>query len=152
MPRGRAWDRFKRIVRIFEVIVLLAVAAWSQNVSSSISGTVVDQSGAVLAEAMVQVVDASNGFERIGMSNEQGFFSFPDLRSGSFALTIHTPGFKKYQQRGIVIKSGEQRSIRQLKLQVGETSESVTVTAESTRVELGSSERPQGSQLRATEF
>ncbi|MBM3761267.1 MAG: carboxypeptidase regulatory-like domain-containing protein [Acidobacteria bacterium] len=128
-------------MRTFGVMVLFALHAWSQNVSSAISGTVVDQTGASLGGAAVKVVDGATGFERDGTSNERGFFSFPDLRTGSFTLTVNAPGFKKYQQRGIEIVTGEQRSMGQIRLQVGETSESVTVTAESTRVELGSSER-----------
>ena len=128
-------------MRIYGVMLLLATCAWSQNVSSSISGTIVDQTGAALAGAIIQVVDAGNGFERSGVSNEQGFFNFPDLRTGSFTLSVNTPGFKKYQQRGIEIVTGEQRSMGQIRLQVGETSESVTVTAEASRVELGSSEK-----------
>ncbi len=128
-------------MRICGVMLLTAMYVWSQNISSSISATVVDQSGAVLAGAMIQVVDGANGFERSGASNEKGFFSFPDLKPGGYALSVNAQGFKKYQQRGIELVSGEQRSLGQLKLQVGETSESVTVTAESTRVELGSSEK-----------
>lgn len=115
--------------------------AWSQNVSSAISGTVVDQTGASLGGALVKVVDGATGFERNGTSNERGFVSFTDLRTGSFTLTVNAPGFKKYQQRGIEIVTGKQRSMGQIRLQVGETSKSVTVTAESTCVELGSSER-----------
>jgi hypothetical protein len=128
-------------MRIYGVMLLITFGLWGQNVSSSISGTVVDQTGAVLAGAIVQVVDTGNGFERSSVSNESGFFNFPDLRTGKFTLSIHTPGFKKYQQSGIEIVTGEQRSLGQIWLQVGETSDSVTVTAEAARVELGSSEK-----------
>ncbi len=128
-------------MRIYGVMLLLTISACAQNVSSSISGTIVDATGAALAGAAVHVVDAGNGFERSTVSNDQGFFNFPDLRSGSFTLSVNHAGFKRYQQRAIDLVTGEQRSMGQIRLQIGETSDSVTVTAESTRVELGSSER-----------
>ena len=68
------------------------------------------------------------------LDQRPGVCSFPDLRTGSYLLTINTPGFKNYHQRDVDLVTGAQWSMGQIRLQVGETSESVTVTAESTRV------------------
>jgi hypothetical protein len=122
-------------------LLLFCASVSAQNISSSLSGTVVDQTGAVLAGAILDVVDAANGFSRNGITNESGFFSLPDLRPGVYSVTINTPGFKKYQQNLIELTSGQQRSLGTIRLSVGDTAESVTITAEAAVVQLGSSER-----------
>jgi hypothetical protein len=101
----------------------------------------VDPTGAVLAGASIQATGVANGFERSLVSNDKGFFNFPDLQPGAYSLRVVLAGFKNYQQRNIEIVSGEQRSLGTLRLQVGDTAESITVEAEGTRVELGSSEK-----------
>ncbi len=122
-------------------VVFLAALLRAQNISSSISGTIVDQSGAVLAGAVIQVVESQTGFQREIISNDRGFFNFPDLKPGAYAIKIQTPGFKKYEQQDLELVSGAQRNLGKIRLAVGETTESVTVTAENAPVQLGSSER-----------
>lgn len=123
------------------VIALAAATAFSQNISCSLSGTISDPSAAVLAGAIVEVTESQTGFQREVVSNERGFFNFPDLKPGLYSIRINVPGFKRYQQEGMQISSGEQRSLGTIRLTIGETSESVTVSAESAPVQLGSSER-----------
>lgn len=100
-----------------------------------------DATGAILAGAAIKVVGTQTGFETNSISNESGFFNFPDLKPGTYNLVISAQGFKNYRQQSIEVSSGEQRSLGSLKLTVGETADSITVTAESARVELGSSDK-----------
>ena len=140
--------------------VLFCCEALAQNVSGSLSGTVRDSASAVVPGALVTATDERTGFVRSSKSNESGFFSFPDLTAGTFSLTVATPGFKKYEQTGIALSSGEQRSLGEIVLAVGDVTESVTVTAESAPVQLGSSEKAgvlvaediQGMALRGRDF
>lgn len=112
----------------------------AQNVSGSISGTVNDGLRAAIAGADIKLTNAQ-GFVRTTKSNTSGFFSFPDLTAATFTLSINAPGFKTYLQRDIEVGSGAQRSLGVITLQVGEVTESVTVTAEAATVQLGSSEK-----------
>ena len=74
-------------------------------------------------------------------TNHEGFFSFPDLTPATFTIAVEAPGFKIYKQTGILINADEQRSLGQIKLQVGQVSESVTITAEAVTVNTANGER-----------
>ena len=123
------------------VFLLAASAGFGQNVSGSLSGTVQDTLQAVLPGVPVTLTDEQTGFPRTTQSNASGFFSFPDLTAATYTLSVVAPGFKRYEQKGIALNSGDQRSLGAIVLTVGEVTESVTVTAEAAPVQLGSSEK-----------
>ena len=108
----------------------------AQNTSCALSGTVQDAAGAVVPDAVVTLTGEGNVFVRTVKSNSGGFFSFPDLTPATFTLSIVAPGFKTYRQTSIAIYAAEQRSLGQIKLEVGQITESVTVAAEATSVDL----------------
>jgi hypothetical protein len=113
----------------------------AQNVSCSLSGTVQDSGGAVIAGVTVRLTGEGNGFVRRATTTGDGFFSFPDLTAATFTLEIEASGFKKYRQTGIAMGSGEQRSLGQIHLDIGAVSEQVTVSAEAVSVNLVSGEK-----------
>jgi hypothetical protein len=121
--------------------LLCSVAASAQNISASLSGTVHDESGAAFAAADVKLSNDSTAFVRTTKSNQEGFFSFPELTPGTYSLEVSSSGFKQFHQEGIELNSGDVRSVGEIKLTVGAVTESVTVTAEATSVVMGSSER-----------
>ena len=116
-------------------------AAMAQNISGGLSGTVVDSLKAPFAGTTVKATNEQTGFVRTTSTNLEGFFAFPDLTPGEYRIDISAPGFKEYVQSGIAIGSGETRALGIVTLQIGETTESVTVTAEAAPVQLGSTER-----------
>lgn len=122
-------------------LVLLAAPLCAQNISSGVSGTVVDGTGAVIAGAEIRVMKTESELARATRSNETGYFSIPDLLPGEYTLSVDQAGFKRLTQRSLRLNSGEQRSLGRLVLQVGETSETVTVEASAAAVQLGSSEK-----------
>jgi hypothetical protein len=129
-----------RLLRLTVAGLLIGSAAIGQNISGSLSGTVQDGTGAVLAGADVKLT-SSQGFVRTGKTNAAGFFSFPDLIPSKFSLSISAPGFKQYQQRNIELTSSQDRSLGAITLQLGEVSDTVIVTAEVAQVELGSADK-----------
>ncbi|MDP2999481.1 MAG: carboxypeptidase regulatory-like domain-containing protein [Bryobacterales bacterium] len=131
----------KQTVAKAVLFVLAASAGFGQNVSGSLSGTVQDTLQAVLPGVPVLLTDEQTGFLRTTRSNASGFFSFPDLTAATYTLSVAAPGFKRYQQNGIALNSGDQRSLGAIVMTVGEVTESVTVTAEAAPVQLGSSEK-----------
>ena len=98
----------------------------AQNVSSSLSGFVQDKSGAAFPGVEIKVTGQGTGFVRTTRANHEGFFSFPDLTSASYILTIESPGFKRYTQTGIDLGSSEQRSLGAIRLEIGELAESIS--------------------------
>lgn len=113
----------------------------AQNISAGLSGTIVDSQNATIAGARITARNAETGFQRNTRSNESGYFAFPDLTPGAYALNIQADGFKKHTQDGISLNSGEQRTVGRIQLDIGATTDTVTVTAEATSIQLGSSEK-----------
>jgi hypothetical protein len=128
-------------MRLVALSLLLSALSFGQNVSSGISGTVQDPSGSVVAGAKVTLTGENNGFVRTATTTHEGFFSFPELTAATFTISVEAPGFKVYKQTGILINADEQRSLGQLKLQVGQVSDSVTITADAVAVNLSNGER-----------
>lgn len=123
------------------MLVAACLPTAAQNISASLSGTITDSLGAVFPGLEVKAASAQTGFTRATVTNAEGFFSFPDLRPSTYTLAISAPGFKKYTQSEIVLNSGDQRSLGTISLALGDTAESVTVTAEASPIQLGSGER-----------
>lgn len=109
------------------VFLLAASAGFGQNVSGSLSGTVQDTLQAVLPKVPVTLTDEQTGFPRTTRSNASGFFSFPDLTAATCTLSVAAPGFKRYEQKGIALNSGDQRSLGAIVLTVGEVIESMAL-------------------------
>jgi hypothetical protein len=129
-------------MRLLCAAVLLAVStASAQNVSCLLSGTLQDSSHAVIPGAEVKVVSELTGFVRLTRTNAEGFFSLPDLTPSTFTIAIAAAGFKTHTQSGVTARSGEQRSLGLIEMQVGAVGESVEVTAEVAAVMTASGER-----------
>jgi hypothetical protein len=121
--------------------LLLPAYLLAQNTSCALSGTVVDSAGSVIPNVKVVLTGEGNGFVMAANTTHEGFFSFPDLTPATFTLSVEAPGFKAYKQTGILIHAAEQRSLGQIRLQVGQVSESITITAEAVTVNTSNGER-----------
>jgi hypothetical protein len=123
------------------MLLVFSALLSAQNTSCGLSGTVLDPGGAAIPGVKVTLTGEGNGFVRTVTTTSAGFFAFPDLTAATFTLSIEAAGFKTYRQTGIAIDSGEERSAGEIRLQLGQVSESVTVTAEAAAVNLVTGER-----------
>lgn len=113
------------------VIVLLlagAPAAFAQSIYANLSGTVTDSTGAVVSGAKVTVTNAGTNVARQFTSNNAGFFSATELPVGTYNVSAEAKGFKKWQGKGIVLNSSDNKTVS-IDLQIGTESEVVEVTA-----------------------
>jgi hypothetical protein len=118
------------------VVMLGSVVARSQEVSGSISGTVVDPSGASVNGAEVTVTNTDRGVvQRHVTTNKTGFYSAPSLPLGNYTVTIGAKGFKNASVTGLVLNANDQLKVDQ-KLAVGAASETVTITANQAPINL----------------
>jgi len=83
--------------------------------SGSISGTVVDQSGAVVTGARVRLTGEDQSLQQEVLSGDDGQFSFANVAPGPFQLTISAAGFATQTYPGI-LRSGEFRIVPQIAL------------------------------------
>ncbi|MCL4401237.1 MAG: carboxypeptidase regulatory-like domain-containing protein, partial [Acidobacteria bacterium] len=122
------------------ILMLMPAFLPAQNISASLSGVIEDSAGARVPAVEVTLT-SQQGFVRTMKTNAEGYFSFPDLTPGMYALTATVPGFRKHIQPDIELSSSLVRMLPAIRLQVGEIAESVTVTADAAPVQLGSSDR-----------
>ncbi|MDR3701914.1 MAG: carboxypeptidase-like regulatory domain-containing protein [Candidatus Sulfopaludibacter sp.] len=123
---------------------------FGQTVSSQLQGTVTDPANAVVPGATVTATSDDTGTTRTVATDTLGVFRFLDLAPGTYSVSVHATGFKGFTQNGIVLVANETRQIGKLELSIGNTSETVTVTAEAASIQLASSEKAEaieGSQL-----
>jgi len=110
------------------LMCLLALTAFGQQTTGSLTGTVTDPSGAVVPGATVKAVNNATGAERSGESNSAGTFDIQALQPGIYTLSVDAKGFKRAVSRDIVISVSTTAQVN-IPLEVGSASETVTVTA-----------------------
>lgn len=114
----------------FILCFLLSASIFAQVPVGTISGTVVDESGAVLPNAVVTIRNKATGAERKVSSNQEGTFSAASLPAGNYELNIQIKGFRTLQQE-VIVSTGTVSTL-ELKMQVGQTTEIVNVEASNT--------------------
>jgi len=112
------------------VFLLLSAALCLAQVSTgSLSGTVTDASGAVVAGATVTATHVSTGRALQTMSTEAGLYAFPNLDVGAYTITVEKAGFKRLS-RGNVVIAISTRAALDIALEIGDVAQVVEVTAE----------------------
>lgn len=128
-----------RIVSLFLLTVLLcATALVAQDITGSISGTVTDASGAGVPGAKVTVTSIDrNQVVRTTATDGSGNYGAPLLPVGNYSVTVEAKGFKKTTQKDITLNVNDKLTAN-VKLEVGDVQQEVTVEAAPVAVELQS--------------
>jgi hypothetical protein len=93
--RGQAkMKNLLKIVAVLGVALLLSVAALGQAISGDMNGTVKDQSGAVVANATVDITNLATGFKQTTKANTSGEYHFVNLPAGHYSVQGSAPGLK----------------------------------------------------------
>src|SRR5271167_52384 len=119
----------RRIVCGIILATAMTTGAFAQSYLGGVRGLVQDPGKATIATAKVTLTNQGTNVARSELSNGLGEFVFSQVDPGTYSLTAESPGFKKVEQKGIVIGTQEFLTI-DLKLEVGAVSESVQVTEE----------------------
>jgi hypothetical protein len=110
-------------------VLLVPVGAWAQNaVTGGLAGSVTDPSGAVVANAKVSVKNKATGESQETSSGSTGAFNVPLLKPGTYTVNVSESGFRSVNEDAEV-QLGQTTSIN-IKLQIGNTSETVEVTGQ----------------------
>src|SRR5437867_11860315 len=115
------------------VLGLTAGNVWAQA-TAQISGTVRDQSSAVLPGVEVMVTQTNTGVTRTAVSNETGFYVLSNLPIGPYRLEAALPGFRTFVQTGIVLQVNGSPVINPV-LEVAQVTEQIEVQANAALVE-----------------
>src|SRR5438093_3154822 len=85
------------------VVVFACAMVWAQA-TAQISGTVKDQSGAVLPGVEITATQTDTGVSRTTVTNETGSYVLPSLPLGAYRIEAGLPGFRTFLQTGIVLQ------------------------------------------------
>nr|MCU0247063.1 carboxypeptidase-like regulatory domain-containing protein [Bryobacter sp.] len=117
----------KNLIMTFSAAAAFTAPVFSQEVRASITGLVTDASGATVANATIRVLNTASGVSVSTVTNETGIYQTPFLTPGSYEMSIESKGFKRFVRRNIVLQLQDRARI-DAQLEVGEMSQSVTVS------------------------
>ena len=108
--------------------LILLAGGWlrAQSIYGTITGTVYDPSGAVVANASVVLKNVASGDVRRGATNSDGYYSFSSVPTGAYSLTVEAAGFQKTVTEGIEV-NGAARLSFPVKLAIGAATTEVKV-------------------------
>jgi len=125
------------------VLVLIGALFFSAHAQTTtvgtISGTVRDEKGAVVPRAEVSIESQGTGTSRSVKSDDDGFYLAPSLPVGRYTISTAPSGFKKTVASAVDLHVGENKVVN-LDLQVGQVSETVTISSDTAPVETRSGE------------
>src|SRR5690242_13125852 len=120
--------------------VALSPMLAQMTVTGSISGTVKDPSGEMVAGAVVTITSEQTGEVRSTKSSESGTFNFAAVQPDTYSLKVEHAGFKTVRRTGMVLSANERFSLGDVRLEIGAVTETVNVVAEGASVQTTSSE------------
>ena len=114
----------------FPVLLLVAggIPAAAQT-TGQIEGLVRDPDGRVVPGVALRIVESRTEAGRGLESDERGWYLAPGLAPGSYRIELSHPGFRSEKREGVELSAGQQLRV-DLRLQLGEARESVSVVAE----------------------
>lgn len=127
------------------LLTLVALTAFgglgrAQTTTGVITGTVVDQSGKVVAAAKVSVINEATGDMRTTETTAAGDFIFPSLLPAIYTVQVEVSGFQTFRSTGNVLTPNGRLALGDLRLALGTVGETVEVAAQAAQVETQSAE------------
>src|SRR5262245_15144198 len=122
-------------------VACLATHAAAQTVSGTITGTVVDSTSLPIPGAIVTLKSEDTGAQQAQTTGANGAFVFTAVLPGAYTVSAEMKGFKRVEKQHLNVTAAERLAAGDLMLSVGEITESVTVDAAGTPVQVASGER-----------
>ncbi|HKE24127.1 MAG TPA: carboxypeptidase-like regulatory domain-containing protein [Bryobacteraceae bacterium] len=130
----------RRAFTAFVCLFALETMAPAQEFRASISGHVLDKSGASIPHATVQAANTATNETATASTDTAGSYSLPLLNPGIYRLTVSASGFKQYVRENISLVISQAAGI-DVTMEVGDVNQSVSVTAEAAMLETQTANR-----------
>ncbi len=122
------------------LVVLMGGFALGQNANTGeIKGTVQDSTGALVSGATVKIANIETGVTTVTTSNSSGIYDVPSVPTGTYSITFTKTGFKDLVRKGVTLQI--QTIAVDATLQVGNNTETITVTGEAPLLETETSDQ-----------
>lgn len=130
-----------KIFRLSGILLLVVAASlFAQSDRGTITGTVLDATGAVVPAAKIVLTNSQTGLRQETVTTDTGNYTLTALPAGVYSLSVEREGFKSYNQANIRIQVAVTVRV-DVSLAVGQTTESVNVVAEATMLRTESAEQ-----------
>jgi Carboxypeptidase regulatory-like domain len=116
------------------VMLLMTPLMQGQLTTGSLSGTVRDATGAVVANAKVTLQNDATSDIRSTASNPSGHFTFAAVQPGTYTVNVGAAGFELWRQTGVVLNSGDAREVSGIALKIGAAEVTVDVTSSAAQI------------------
>ena len=121
------------------LVTITATLAVAQSDRGTLAGTILDNSGAVVPNATITITGADTGTVYNAVSSSSGAYRVPDLKLGRYNISVSATGFKKAERTGVVIQVNSVSAL-DITLDVGSTTDTVTVAADAPTLQTESSD------------
>lgn len=139
-PRFRAC--FSSLLIAFSLLTAIDIAQ-AQTSRGTLTGTVTDNSGAVISNAKVKITQTGTNVVRDTTTNTVGFYRFDAVELGTYVVAASAPGFASEEKTGVEITASHTTDI-DFGLKVGSTSEVVNVEASGAEITLDTTQQVRG--------
>ena len=129
-----------RLQKAIVVSLLFLSIAYAQTSTATLTGSVRDQSGALIPGVTVVVTDTARSTSLSTITNEGGSYVIPALNPGTYSLGVTFPGFKRFQNDGIVLQVAQVARI-DIALEVGAVGQFVQVSGSTPLIDTETSSR-----------
>lgn len=121
------------------LVVLTSLTGLAQSDRGTLAGTILDSSGAVVSGAAVVATGVDTGTKYSTTSSSSGGYRIPDIKLGTYNITVTGTGFKTAERTGVVIQVNTVSAL-DITLDVGDTKETMTVVADAPTLQTESSD------------
>jgi len=130
-PVPSSLPRLQYPIATLLLTLLFALTASAQILTGTIQGTVQDANGAVVPGANVVIKNTETNSSRTVVTDEQGFFTAPQLQPGNYSVTVSKQGFATTEDPKVPLTVGQVLGLS-FSLKISSVAETVTVTATQT--------------------
>ena len=124
------------------ILAITSITVFAQGVTGTVTGTVKDAQGGVIPGATVTLTSQTRGTTFVPVvTNASGDFVFPNLTADTYTIQIEMSSFRTLKRTGVEVNPGSRIALGTLTIDVGGTSEVVTVMAETPMIQAASGER-----------
>src|SRR5262245_23466466 len=129
MGLGFIYERTLMRIRLVSIVLLMltALVVFGQSDRGTITGTIADPAGAVVASAPIDLKNSDTGVAYQTVSSATGNYTLAQIPGGNYEMTVSVAGFKRFVRQNITVLSAQTFRV-DVQLEVGSNTDSVTVT------------------------
>ena len=116
---------------VFLLFTTACAVSYAQTAAGTLTGLVTDPAGAVIANLPIVATHIGTGARIIGTTSQTGNYTIAQMPVGRYVVTLEQSGFKTFRRENVTIAAAQTLRM-DVQMELGSTSEAVTVTAEST--------------------